>query len=146
MFGMVTLAGVVVNDSIVLVDFINQSVRSGMPVRDAIMTAGSRRLRAVFLTSVTTVGGLLPMLFEKSFQAQVLIPMATSLAFGLLGSTALVLLMVPFLYQFYAKIAFTADQMQGIWEKGSEPIGPEPVTGHLPPGPSSVQPTIPSTV
>lgn len=146
MFGMVTLAGVVVNDSIVLVDFINQSVRSGIPVRDAIMTAGSRRLRAVFLTSVTTVGGLLPMLFEKSFQAQVLIPMATSLAFGLLGSTALVLLMVPFLYQFYAKIAFTAEQMQGIWEKESEPSGPEPGTGLLPPGPSSVQPTIPSPV
>ena len=86
------------------------------------------------------------MLFEKSFQAQVLIPMATSLAFGLLGSTALVLLMVPFLYQFYAKIALTAEQMQGIWEKESEPSGPEPGTGPLPTGPSSVQPTIPSPV
>jgi multidrug efflux pump subunit AcrB len=116
MFGMVTLAGVVVNDSIVLVDFINQCNRGGMPVKEALMTAGSRRLRAVFLTSVTTVAGLLPMLAEKSFQAQVLIPMATSLAFGLIASTALVLLMVPFLYRTYAALAFTADQLNGVWE------------------------------
>ncbi len=105
MFGMVTLAGVVVNDSIVLVDFINQCIGKGMPIREALLTAGSRRMRAVFLTSVTTVAGLLPMLLEKSFQAQVLIPMATSLAFGLIGSTTLVLLMVPLLYRLYAAVA-----------------------------------------
>jgi multidrug efflux pump subunit AcrB len=105
MFGMVTLAGVVVNDSIVLVDFINQCIQKGMPIREALLTAGSRRMRAVFLTSVTTVAGLLPMLLEKSFQAQVLIPMATSLAFGLIGSTSLVLLMVPLLYRLYAAVA-----------------------------------------
>ena len=114
MFGMVTLAGVVVNDSIVLVDFINQCIRGGMPVQEALMTAGSRRLRAVFLTSVTTVAGLLPMLTEKSLQAQALIPMATSLAFGLIGSTCLVLLMVPFLYKWYAVVTFTDEQMAGI--------------------------------
>jgi len=105
MFGMVTLAGVVVNDSIVLVDFINQCIAKKMPVREALLTAGSRRMRAVFLTSVTTVAGLLPMLREKSFQAQVLIPMATSLAFGLIGSTSLILLMVPLLYRLYAAVA-----------------------------------------
>ncbi len=105
MFGMVTLAGVVVNDSIVLVDFINQCIEKKMSLRDALLTAGSRRMRAVFLTSVTTVAGLLPMLLEKSFQAQVLIPMATSLAFGLIGSTTLVLLMVPLLYKLYAVVA-----------------------------------------
>jgi hydrophobic/amphiphilic exporter-1 (mainly G- bacteria), HAE1 family len=114
MFGMVTLAGVVVNDSIVLVDFINQCIRGGMPVNEALMTAGSRRLRAVFLTSVTTVAGLLPMLTEKSFQAQALIPMATSLAFGLIASTCLVLLMVPFLYKMYALVSFTKEQMAGL--------------------------------
>lgn len=114
MFGMVTLSGVVVNDSIVLVDFINQCIRKGMPVNEALMTAGSRRLRAVFLTSVTTVAGLLPMLTEKSFQAQALIPMATSLAFGLIASTCLVLLMVPFLYKVYAVLTFTPEQMQGL--------------------------------
>ena len=89
-----------------------------MPVNEALMTAGSRRLRAVFLTSVTTIAGLLPMLSEKSLQAQALIPMATSLAFGLLASTCLVLLVVPFLYKFYAVTTFTKKQMLGL-----EPIG-----------------------
>lgn len=117
MFGMVTLAGVVVNDSIVLVDFINQCVRQGMPPVEAIVTAGSRRLRAVFLTSVTTVAGLLPMLLEKSFQAQALIPMATSLAFGLIASTLLVLLMVPLLYRFYVALTFTNEEMLGKGQK-----------------------------
>jgi multidrug efflux pump subunit AcrB len=104
---------VVVNDSIVMVDFINQCLAKGMSVNHALMTAGSRRLRAVFLTSVTTVAGLAPMLLEKSFQAQVLIPMATSLAFGLMGSTALVLLVVPLLYRLYAALTFTEAQMAG---------------------------------
>jgi multidrug efflux pump subunit AcrB len=109
MFGMVTLAGVVVNDSIVLVDFINQCLSKGMPVKEALLTAGSRRLRAVFLTSVTTVAGLTPTLLETSFQAQFLVPMATSLAFGLIASTALVLLLVPLLYQFYVIVTFERD-------------------------------------
>ncbi len=110
MFGMVTLAGVVVNDSIVLVDFINQCIRQGMPVREALITAGSRRLRAVFLTSATTIAGLTPTLLEKSFQAQFLIPMATSLAFGLLASTTLVLLMAPLLYYWYVLLTFERDE------------------------------------
>jgi len=114
MFWMVTLAGVVVNDSIVMVDFINQCIAKGMRPVDAIITAGSRRLRAVFLTSVTTVAGLLPMLLEKSLQAQALIPMATSLAFGLIASTLLVLLMVPLLYRLYVAISFTDEQMLGF--------------------------------
>jgi multidrug efflux pump subunit AcrB len=105
-FGMVTLAGVVVNDSIVLVDFINQCIRQGQPIGEALLTAGGRRLRAVFLTSVTTVAGLTPTLLEKSFQAQFLVPMATSLAFGLMASTALVLLLVPLLYSFYVRLTF----------------------------------------
>jgi len=111
MFGMVTLAGVVVNDSIVLVDFINRSIRDGMPLEEALLDAGARRLRAVFLTSVTTVAGLLPMLLEKSFQAQALIPMATSLSFGLIASTALVLVVVPLLYKFYALATFTEESL-----------------------------------
>jgi multidrug efflux pump subunit AcrB len=113
MFGMVTLSGVVVNDSIVMVDFINQCLSRGMSVNEALLTAGSRRLRAIFLTSVTTVAGLLPMLLEKSFQAQVLIPMATSLAFGLIASTALVLFVVPLLYRLYVALTFTDAQMAG---------------------------------
>ncbi len=104
MFGLVSLTGVVVNDSIVLLDFINMKVREGMPVREALMQAGVRRLRPVFLTSITTVAGLMPMLLEESLQAQVLIPMATSLAFGLMMSTLLVLFLVPNFYWFYLQI------------------------------------------
>ncbi len=100
-FGLVALTGVVVNDSIVLVDFINHRVRGGMDQRQALLEAGRRRLRPVFLTSITTIGGLFPMLLEKSFQAQFLIPMATSIAFGLMLSTVLVLFQVPVFFQLY---------------------------------------------
>lgn len=101
-FGMVALAGVVVNDSIVLVDFINQQRASGTPLRHALEQSGRLRLRAIMLTSVTTIAGLLPLIFEKSLQAQVLIPMATSLCFGLALSTLWVLLLVPVMYQTYS--------------------------------------------
>ena len=100
-FGLVALTGVVVNDSIVLVDFINHRVRAGVPIDEALIDAGRRRFRPVLLTSVTTVAGLLPILLETSFQAQVLIPMATSLSFGLLLSTVLVLVMLPACYRIY---------------------------------------------
>jgi HAE1 family hydrophobic/amphiphilic exporter-1 len=100
-FGLVALIGVVLNDSIVLVDFINSRVRSGIDQRQALLEAGRRRLRPVFLTSVITIGGLLPMLLERSFQAQFLVPMATSIAFGLMLSTFLVLFQVPVFFQIY---------------------------------------------
>jgi multidrug efflux pump subunit AcrB len=103
MFGLVALAGVVVNDSIVLVDFINVRVRAGEPLKDALRECGRRRFRPVLLTSLTTIAGLAPLLLERSFQAQLLIPMATSLAFGLMASTLLVLFMVPLFYQIYAR-------------------------------------------
>ena len=101
MFGLVALAGVVVNDSIVLIDFINTRVRAGDPPLTALLEAGQRRFRPIMLTSMTTIAGLLPLLTEKSFQAQLLIPMATSLAFGLMVSTVLVLLLIPVLYLLY---------------------------------------------
>ncbi len=101
MFGLVALAGVVVNDSIVLIDFINSRVRAGDPPLNALLEAGQRRFRPIMLTSMTTIAGLLPLLTEKSFQAQLLIPMATSLAFGLMVSTVLVLLLIPVLYLLY---------------------------------------------
>ena len=104
LFGLVALTGVVVNDSIVLVDFINQRMRDGLSVRDALIDAGRRRLRPVLLTSITTVAGLLPLLLEQSFQAQILIPMAVSLAFGLILGTVLVLFLVPVFYAMYAHL------------------------------------------
>ncbi len=103
MLGLVALTGVVVNDSIVLVDFINARVRGGMPLEQAVLEAGQRRFRPVLLTSLTTVAGLFPILMEKSFQAQVLIPMATSLCFGLMLSTLLVLVLVPTFYLVYGR-------------------------------------------
>ncbi len=104
MFGLVSLTGVVVNDSIVMVDFINQRLQAGTPLRTALLEAGRRRFRPVLLTSMTTVAGLAPMLVETSFQAQVLVPMAASLAFGLMASTVLVLITVPALYSVYGRL------------------------------------------
>ncbi|TWT94204.1 efflux RND transporter permease subunit [Neorhodopirellula pilleata] len=101
MFGLVALAGVVVNDSIVLIDFINSRVRAGVKPVEALLESGRRRFRPIMLTSLTTIAGLMPLLTETSFQAQLLIPMATSLAFGLMVATVLVLLLVPVLYMLY---------------------------------------------
>jgi HAE1 family hydrophobic/amphiphilic exporter-1 len=105
MFGLVALAGVVVNDSIVLVDFINHRVREGHPLRTALVEAGCLRFRPVLLTSLTTVGGIMPLLLERSFQAQFLVPMATALAFGMLTTTVLVLILVPVMYSFFGESA-----------------------------------------
>ena len=103
-FGLIALTGVVINDSIVLVDFINRQIRNGVPLTDALMAAGKRRFRPILLTSLTTVAGLVPMLAETSVQAQVLIPMAASLIFGLMTGTFLILILVPMFYQIYGKI------------------------------------------
>ena len=96
--GFVALAGVVVNDSLVLVDFINSERKNGAPIRKAIESAGAKRFRPIILTSLTTFVGLLPLLFETSLQAQFLIPMATSLSFGVLFATFMTLLLVPAFY------------------------------------------------
>jgi len=98
MMGFVSLAGIVVNDSILLVVFLKMRVQQGALVHDAAKQASRDRFRAVLLTSLTTIAGLLPLLAETSVQAQVLIPLVTSLAFGLMASTVLVLLMIPALY------------------------------------------------
>jgi multidrug efflux pump subunit AcrB len=97
--GFVALAGVVVNDSLVLVDFINQERTRGIPLREAIETSGAARFRPIILTSLTTFAGLLPVLFETSLQAQFLIPMAISLSFGVLFATLITLLLVPAFYE-----------------------------------------------
>ena len=97
-YGLVALAGVVVNDSIVLIDFINRRIADGLSLEDALLDAGRRRFRPVVLTSVTTIAGMLPILLETSRQALVLIPMATSLAFGLMLATVLVLILAPTFY------------------------------------------------
>jgi multidrug efflux pump subunit AcrB len=97
-FGIVALSGIVVNDALILIDFINRAVRDGMDVEKAVIESGRSRFRPVLLTSVTTVAGLFPLLLERSFQAQFLVPMAVSLCFGLMVATVLTLLYVPALY------------------------------------------------
>lgn len=105
LFGLFGLAGIVVNDSIILVTFYRHLRREGMPRQQAIVEASVRRLRAVLLTSLTTIAGLIPLLFETSVQAQFLIPMVTSIVFGLGFSTALVLILVPLLLNAYEALA-----------------------------------------
>jgi len=95
MFGIVALTGVVVNDSLVMVDFINQRHRGGEPLRAAIREAGAARFRPIVMTSLTTFAGLAPLLLEQSVQAAFLIPMAVSLAFGILFATFIILILVP---------------------------------------------------
>lgn len=96
--GLAALTGVVVNDSILLVLFVKERVHAGQPASRAAPLAARERFRAIILTSLTTVGGLVPLLLETSLQAQILIPLATSLAFGLTSATILSLFMVPALY------------------------------------------------
>ena len=96
--GIIALCGVLVNDSLVLVDYINKVRARGMALMDAVLTAGVARFRPVMLTSLTTFFGLLPLLFEKETQAQFLIPMAISLSFGIIFATFITLLMVPVNY------------------------------------------------
>jgi multidrug efflux pump subunit AcrB len=98
LFGLVALSGVVVNDSLLLIDKSNRNRREGMSLRDAIVAAGTRRFRPIILTSLTTFFGLFPMILETSVQAQFLIPMAISLGFGILFATGIILLLIPALY------------------------------------------------
>ena len=95
LFGLFGLSGIVVNNAIILVSFYREQRERGLAIDEALNEAAVQRVRAVLLTSLTTIGGLLPLLFETSLQAQFLIPMATSIAFGLGGSTLLVLLVTP---------------------------------------------------
>lgn len=98
MFGLVALSGVVVNDSLLLIDKINNNRRHGAPLREAIIAAGTRRFRPIILTSLTTFFGLTPMILETSVQAQFLVPMAISLGFGILFATGITLLLIPTFY------------------------------------------------
>jgi multidrug efflux pump subunit AcrB len=98
MMGIVALSGVVVNDSLVLIDYANRQRREGASALAAISAAGTRRFRPIILTTLTTFGGLAPMIFETSRQARFLIPMALSLGFGILFATLITLFLVPSLY------------------------------------------------
>jgi multidrug efflux pump subunit AcrB len=112
MIGFVSLAGIVVNDSILLVVFVKQHVRDGMVLHDAASQAVRDRFRAIFLTSITTVAGMTPLLFETSTQALILVPLVTSIVFGMLTSTLLILMVLPSVYAImedFGVLKFTSD-------------------------------------
>lgn len=106
MIGFVSLAGVVVNDSILLVEFVKLRSREGKVLHDAATLAVSDRFRAIFLTSITTVAGMAPLMLETSMQAQVLIPLVTSIVFGMFSSTLLIMLVLPAFYGVMEDIGF----------------------------------------
>ena len=113
-FGIVALTGVVVNDSLVMVDFINRRYRERGSLLEALRQAGAERFRPIVLTSLTTFVGLLPLLLERSLQAQFLIPMAVSLAFGVLFATVITLLLVPVTYTIL-------EDFKGLFRRRREP-------------------------
>lgn len=98
LFGLVALAGVVVNDSLIMVDFINKARAKGIAVKQAVVESGTLRFRAIILTSFTTAAGLIPIMTEGSVQAQSVIPMAISLSFGIMFATVITLFLIPCLY------------------------------------------------
>ena len=98
LFGIIAAAGVVINDSLVMVDHINKAREAGIVMKTAVIQAGCRRFRAIMLTSLTTFIGLMPIMTETSMQAKMVIPMATSLAFGVLFATVVTLMLIPCLY------------------------------------------------
>jgi multidrug efflux pump subunit AcrB len=122
LIGVVALMGVVVNNSLILIDFFNRFRLEGMGLVEALILAGRRRLRPILLTTATTVLGLSPLMFEQSFQARFLIPMAISITAGLISSTALTLVVLP-------SIIVILDDVKGcvywLWfgraRSGSEP-------------------------
>jgi multidrug efflux pump subunit AcrB len=117
LFGLFGLSGIVVNDSIILVMFYKHLVDEGMDTHSAIVEAACQRLRAVLLTSLTTIAGLTPLMFETSLQAQFLIPMATSISFGLAFATVLVLVVIPTLLRVHEIVATALARALGAPER-----------------------------
>jgi multidrug efflux pump subunit AcrB len=98
LYGIIAAAGVVINDSLVMTDFVNQARKAGHSIKEAVIEAGCARFRAITLTSITTFVGVLPIMFETSLQAMFVIPMAVSLGFAVVFATLITLLLVPCLY------------------------------------------------
>lgn len=112
-FGMLALAGVAVNDSLVLVDYINQKMKEGATLQQAATEAGTRRFRPIWLTSATTFAGLMPTMFDRSLQGQFLVPMAVSMGFGILFATVITLYLIP------CALVFAEDVQKmfaGVWK------------------------------
>ena len=118
--GFISLAGIVVNDSILLVTFVEKRLAQGMALQSAVVQASRDRFRAILLTSVTTIAGLLPLLLETSLQAKVVIPLAISVAFGLTTATAMVIFVIPAFYLVLHDV--------GLFHRHEELTAPTPAT------------------
>lgn len=144
LFGLVALAGVVVNDSLIMVDFINKAREEGIELNQAVLESGTMRFRAIILTSLTTFMGLMPIMFETSVQAQYLKPMAVSMSFGIVFATVITLFLVPCLYLmlvdtgylwrkfklllFGSEVEYKAMTRQGYLQQTTETIAAESPT------------------
>ena len=117
-WGVVALVGILVNDAVVMLDQFNKNLSQGLPIKKAVLKAGKSRFRAIILTTITTVAGLYPLILEKSFQAQFLIPMAISVAYGVLFGTIILLIYFPPLILYFNDIKRTK---KWIWEGGKTP-------------------------
>ena len=126
MVGMIAVSGVVVNDTLVLVDFINRNRQAGIPLDVSIREAGVSRFRPIMLTSLTTFAGLTPLMLENSLQAQFMIPMAVSLAFGVMFATLVSLVLVPAAYYILEDIKIALG-IVGTLHFVEAPVVPEPV-------------------
>jgi multidrug efflux pump subunit AcrB len=114
LFGIVALSGVVVNDSLIMIDLINRERKEGIALTQVIRDSVTRRFRPIMLTTLTTFFGLVPMLLEKSLQARFLIPMAISLAFGVAFATMITLILVPSLYMILEDIKMLPRIIKGF--------------------------------
>jgi len=138
LFGMVALTGVVVNDSLIMIDLINRERAAGVPMETAIRDSGKRRFRPILLTTATTFLGLSPMILETSMQARFLIPMAVSLGFGVVFATAITLILIPTSYRILEDLkglyADRGDEEEVVEDEEEDPgfttvPGMEPVEG-----------------
>jgi len=120
-FGIIGLAGVVINNSLVMVDVYNEHIRNGVPVRDAVIRGTKERFRPIFLTSATTFLGVYPLTMETSLQAQFLIPLAVSIGYGVLFGTVLIILCVPALFMLQQYIATAAGRLASLAMGGPRP-------------------------
>lgn len=129
LFGIVALSGVVVNDSLVFIDYVNIQRRKGHCAYDAVLDAGTARFRPILLTTLTTFGGLAPMILETSRQAKFLIPMAVSLGFGILFATGITLLLVPSFYMIFEDVRLL---VRKIFKRSDDDLRADGITAHYP--------------
>ncbi|GAA5215767.1 efflux RND transporter permease subunit [Corallincola platygyrae] len=116
-FGLIAAAGVVINDSLVMTDYVNQARRAGMSVKQAVIEAGCARFRAITLTSITTFAGVVPIMFETSLQARFVIPMAVALGFAVIFATIITLLLVPCMYLMLQDIGNLFRKLFGLYRR-----------------------------